>query len=83
LLVIGSQAGLFFGILWCRWLNTYGLQPREFALVGMAAFCGAVVELTGSSNYFLAMLGATFASVTVATVLKDPPIYDSLRELRD
>jgi H+/Cl- antiporter ClcA len=41
------------------------------------------VELTGSSNYFLAMLGATLASVTVATLLKDPPIYDSLRELSD
>jgi chloride channel protein, CIC family len=67
---------------------------REFALVGMAAFFGAVVrspitgiilvvELTGSSNYFLAMLGATLASVTIATLLKDPPIYDSLRELSD
>jgi chloride channel protein, CIC family len=94
LLTIGSQAGLLFGILWCRWFNPPGLQPREFALVGMAAFFGAVVrapitgiilivELTGSSNYFLAMLGATFASVTVATLLKDPPIYDSLRELSD
>jgi CIC family chloride channel protein len=43
-LVGGSQAGLLFGILWCRWLNAYGLQPREFALVGMAAFFGAVVR---------------------------------------
>jgi CIC family chloride channel protein len=94
LLTIGSQAGLLFGILWCRWFNALGLQPREFALVGMAAFFGAVVrapitaiilivELTGSSNYRLAMLGATFASVTVATLLKDPPIYDSLRQLPD
>ena len=94
LLTIGSQAGLLFGILWCRWFNAPGLQPTEFALVGMAAFFGAVVrapitgiilivELTGSSTYFLAMLGATFASVTVATLLKDPPIYDSLRELSD
>jgi len=94
MLTIGSQAGLLFGILWCRWFNTFGLLPREFALVGMAAFFGAVVrapitgiilvvELTGSSNYFLAMLGATFAAVTVAILLKDPPIYDSLRELSD
>jgi CIC family chloride channel protein len=92
LLTIGSQAGLLFGTLWCRWFSAHGLLPREFALVGMAAFFGAVVrapitgiilivELTGSSNYFLAMLGATFAAVTVATLLKDPPIYDSLREL--
>ena len=92
LLTIGSQAGLLFGIVWCHWFNASGLQPREFALVGMAAFFGAVVrapitgiilivELTGSSNYFLAMLGATFASITVATLLKDPPIYESLSEL--
>ena len=91
LLTLGSQSGLLFGILWCRWFNPSGLLPREFALVGMAAFFGAVVrapitgiilivELIGSSNYFLAMLGATFAAVTVATLLKDPPIYDSLRE---
>jgi len=62
-LVGGSQAGILFGILWCRWLNAYGLQPREFALVGMAAFFGAVVrspitgiilivELTGAPNTF-------------------------------
>jgi chloride channel protein, CIC family len=92
LLTIGSQGGLLFGILWCRWFNSPGLVPREFALVGMAALFGAVVrapitgillivELTGSFNYFLAMLGATFASVAVATLLRDPPIYDSLREL--
>jgi len=94
LLTIGSQAGLLFGFLWCRWFNASALQPTEFALVGMAAFFSAVVrapitgiilivELSGSSNYFLAMLGAAFASVTVATLLKDPPIYESLRELSD
>jgi chloride channel protein, CIC family len=94
LLTIGSQAGLLFGILWCHWFNVPGLVPREFALVGMAALFGAVVrapitgiilvvELTGGYNYFLAMLGATFAAVAVATLLKDPPIYDSLRELSD
>jgi CIC family chloride channel protein len=94
LLTIGSQAGLLFGIVWCRWFNTSGLQPTEFALVGVAAFFGAVVrapitgiilivELTGSTNYFLPLLGATFVSVTVATLLKDPPIYESLRELSD
>jgi chloride channel protein, CIC family len=60
--------------------------------VGITAFFGAVVrapitgiilivELTGSFNYFLAMLGSTFAAVAVATLLKDPPICDSLREL--
>jgi CIC family chloride channel protein len=92
LLTIGSQGGLLFGILWCRWFDGPGLVPREFALVGMAALFGAVVrapitgillivELTGSFNYFLAMLGATFASVGVATLIGDPPIYESLREL--
>ncbi len=92
LLTIGSQAGLLFGMFWCRWFSTSTVLPREFALVGMAAFFSAVVrapitgiilivELTGGFNYFLAMLGATFSAVTVATLLNDPPIYDSLRDL--
>jgi chloride channel protein, CIC family len=92
MLTIGSQAGLLFGMFWCRFFGISGMFPREFALVGMAAFFSAVVrapitgiilvvELTGGSNYFLAMLGAAFSAVTVAALLKDPPIYDSLRNL--
>jgi chloride channel protein, CIC family len=41
-----------------------------------------VIELTGSSELLLPMLVAAFAAMTVATVLKEPPIYDSLRVSR-
>jgi len=61
--------------------------------VGIAAFFAAVVrapvtgiilavELTGSFSLFLLMLVATFAAVVVASLLKDPPIYESLSETR-
>ena len=39
------------------------------------------MELTGGFNCVLAMLGATFAAVAVAILLKDTPIYDSLPKL--
>jgi chloride channel protein, CIC family len=53
MLTIGSQAGLRFGIVWCRRFNTSSLLPREFALVGMAAFSAAVVRapITGIIRY--------------------------------
>src|SRR5215469_10165578 len=41
---------------------------------------GLAVELTGSFSLFLPMLAATFAAVTVASLAKCPPIYESLRE---
>ena len=92
MLTIGSQSGLLFATLWCRWFPHNSSLPQEFAIVGMAAFFASVVrapitgiilviELTGSFSLLLPMLGATFAAVTIATILKDPPIYESLREL--
>jgi CIC family chloride channel protein len=67
--------------------------PQHFAIVGIAAFFAAVVrapvtgiilavELTGSFSLFLPMLVAAFAAVAVASLLKDPPIYESLSETR-
>jgi chloride channel protein, CIC family len=41
-----------------------------------------VIELTGGSILLLPMLAAVFASMTVATILKQPPIYNSLRVKR-
>jgi chloride channel protein, CIC family len=35
--------------------------------------------MTGSFALFLPMLGACFAAMVVPTLLRDPPIYDSLR----
>jgi CIC family chloride channel protein len=57
----------------------------------MAAFFTAVVrspltgivlaiELTGCFTLLLPMLSACFAAMLLPTLLREPPIYDSLRE---
>jgi CIC family chloride channel protein len=38
-------------------------------------------EMTASFTMLLPMLGACFMAMLVPTMLRDPPIYDSLREL--
>jgi CIC family chloride channel protein len=90
LLVLGAQVGLLFGGT-CRWLlPDFGVQPEGFAVVGMAAFFTGVVrapataiilvtEMTASVSMLLPMICACFVAMLVATLLKDPPIYDSLR----
>lgn len=61
------------------------------AMVGMAAFFGAVVrapftgivivvEMTAVTSVLVPMLAATAAAVVVATLAGSAPIYDSLRE---
>jgi CIC family chloride channel protein len=91
MLVLGAQLGLFFGIL-CQWLFPgLDIHPVAFAVVGMAAFFTGVVrapitgitlviEMTGSFTLLLPMLGACFTAMLVPTLLRDPPIYDSLGE---
>lgn len=90
LLVIGSQSGLLFGTLCAHWFPSEGIDPTRFAVVGMAALFTAVVrapvtgiilaiELTGSFTLLLPMLAACFAAMVVPTLLKEPPIYESLR----
>ncbi len=62
-----------------------------FAVVGMAAFFTAVVrapltamilvtEMTANSQLLLPMLAAWFSAMAVATMLREPPIYDALKE---
>lgn len=93
MLTVGSQAGLLFFMLWTRLLTHLASSPQQFAIVGIAAFFAAVVrapltgivlavELTGSFSLFLPMLGASFAAALTASILKNPPIYESLREGR-
>lgn len=90
MLVLGSQSGLIFGTLACRWFPGAGMHPTDYAVVGMAAlFTGVVrapvtgiilaIELTGSFTLLLPMLGACFAAMIVPTLLENLPIYDSLR----
>jgi CIC family chloride channel protein len=92
LLVLGAQSGLLFGAA-CQFLFPDLGVPREaYALVGMAAFFTGVVrspvtgivlvtEMTGNVTMLLPMLGACFVAMLVPTLLRDAPIYDSLREL--
>jgi CIC family chloride channel protein len=91
LLVVGAQVGLLFGILCRLAFPDLNIQPEAFAVVGMAAFFTGVVrapvtgillviEMTASFRMFLPMLGACFAAMLVAMLLRNPPIYDSLRE---
>jgi CIC family chloride channel protein len=90
MLVLGSQSGLLFGTICHHWFPIASAAPTEFAVVGMAALFAAVVqapltgiilavELTGSFTLFLPMLGACFAAMMVPVLLRNPPIYESLR----
>jgi chloride channel protein, CIC family len=91
MLVLGAQFGFLCGAV-CRTLSPYlNFQPEAFAVVGIAAFFTGVVrapitgivlatEMTGSVTMLLPMLCACAMAMLAATLLKDPPIYESLRE---
>ena len=91
LLALGAQFGLLFGAA-CRVLfPSLAVEPEAFVLAGMAALFAGVVrspmtgivlvaEMTGNVTIFLPMLAACFVAMVLATWLRDPPIYDSLRE---
>lgn len=83
LLVLGAQTGFSFG--------AFFNQALPFAIVGMAALFAAIVrapltgmilvtEMTASSMLLLPMLAACFSAMAVATLLRQPPIYDSLKK---
>jgi CIC family chloride channel protein len=87
LLVLGAQIGL--ASAWTA--GGAGTPAAAHALVGMAAFFTAVVrspltgivlvtEMTGNLTMLLPMVIASAMAMLVATLLADPPIYDSLRE---
>ncbi|MGB7439298.1 MAG: chloride channel protein, partial [Candidatus Acidiferrum sp.] len=93
MLTIGSQGGLLVGWAWSHAFGSGPFLPTEFAIVGMAALFTSVVrapvtgiilviELTGTFGLLLPMLTASFAAMTVATLMKQEPIYDSLRVVR-
>jgi CIC family chloride channel protein len=91
MLALGAQFGLMFGIICQSAFAGLDIEPAAFAVVGMAAFFTGVVrapltgivlvtEMTASVATLLPMLGAGFMAMTVPTLLRDAPIYDSLRE---
>jgi chloride channel protein, CIC family len=90
ILVLGAQSGLLFGVLCDRAFPGADIHPTAYAVVGMAALFTAVVrapltgivlaiELTGSFRLLLPMLAACFGAMLVPTVLREAPIYESLR----
>jgi chloride channel protein, CIC family len=91
MLVLGAQFGFLSGVL-SRFLLPYlDVQPEGFAVIGMAAFFTGVVrapitgivlvtEMTASVTMLLPMLSACAVAMLVATLLREPPIYESLRE---
>src|SRR5262249_47743494 len=91
MLVLGAQLGLFFGLVCRLAFPDLDIQAEGFAVVGMAAFFTGVVRapLTGivlvtdvpaHVRLLLPMLVACFAAMLVPALLRDAPIYDSLRE---
>jgi CIC family chloride channel protein len=91
MLVLGAQIGVVFGWVCQQWLPGDAASSTAYAVVGMAAFFTAVVrapltgivlavEMTGCSTLLLPMLTSCFAAMATATLLRSPPIYDSLKE---
>jgi CIC family chloride channel protein len=91
LLVLGAQFGLFFGLVCELAFPGLHVQPEGFAVVGMAALFTGIVrapltgivlatEMTADVTLLLPMLGACAMAMLTPTLIKDPPIYDSLRE---
>jgi CIC family chloride channel protein len=91
LLVLGAQFGLFFGLACELAFPGLNVQPEGFAVVGMAALFTGIVrapltgivlatEMTSDVTMLLPMLGACAMAMLTPTLIKDPPIYDSLRE---
>jgi chloride channel protein, CIC family len=90
MLVLGTQLGLFFGILCRAEFPEMEVDTTAFAVVGMAAFftgvvqapvtgIALVIEMTASFTMLLPMLAACFAAMLVPNLLGSAPIYASLR----
>ncbi|QBR72804.1 ClC family H(+)/Cl(-) exchange transporter [Beijerinckiaceae bacterium] len=91
LLALGAQMGYLFGGLFDPGGVDSTSHAVSFALVGMAALFTAAVrapltgmilvtEMTDNSRLLLPMLAACFSAMAVATMLREPPIYDSLKQ---
>lgn len=92
LLLVGSIVGVLFAAgLNVVMPESLAVQPAALAVVGMAAFFTAVVrapltgiilitEMTATTGLLVPMMVSCFAATLAATILKGPPVYDTLRE---
>jgi CIC family chloride channel protein len=89
LLVLGALIGLAIGAVAHALAPTVVPDAGAVAVVGMAAYFTAIVrapltgivlivEMTGNYNQMLPLLVANFCAASVADVLHDLPIYESL-----
>ncbi|UQN11905.1 H(+)/Cl(-) exchange transporter ClcA [Methylococcus capsulatus] len=96
ILLLGALLGLGSGTLIQQMAPVLPVEPKVFAVAGMAAlFTGVVqapltgvvlmIEMTGNYALILPLLAACFAAQAVAARLHDLPIYEALleRELRE
>ena len=89
---LARNSDLFFGLACQLAVPSLHVQPEGFAVVGMAALFTGIVrapltgivlatEMTADVTMLLPMLGACAMAMLTPTLIKDPPIYDSLRDL--
>ena len=89
--MLGAQIGFGCGWLGQQWFPEVVPSPVAFAIAGMAAFFTATVrskltgillvaEMTGSFSLALPMLVASTSAYAVSVMLRNAPIYDTLRE---
>jgi CIC family chloride channel protein len=90
LLALGALLGN--GFAWgMTFVQPGPAHPSAFAIVAMAAMFTAIVrspltgvvlvlEMTGSWTLILPMMAASVTAYAVPEMLRNPPIYDSLRE---
>jgi CIC family chloride channel protein len=90
LLVLGAQLGFACGWLAQQAFPELAPSPLLFAVAGMAAFFTATVrstltgivlvgEMTGTFAHALPMLVASAGAYAVSVLLRNAPIYDTLR----
>jgi CIC family chloride channel protein len=90
MLVLGAQSGWLYATVWQQCFPAIDVDPKSFAVVGMAALLTAIVrapltgiiliiEMTNSFALLLPMLGACFAAMLLPTLFGNEPIYDSLK----
>jgi CIC family chloride channel protein len=88
--VVGAQCGVLFAGAAAIWFPEIASSSTALGVVGMAAFFTAVVrspvtgiilvtEMTGSFTQLLPMLAACFTAMLIPTLLRDPPVYESLK----
>lgn len=91
LLVIGAGFGALYASLLAGLLPGLALQPAGFAVVGMTAFfvgvvrspltgIALVIEMTAATSMLVPLLVGAFGALLTVTLLRNTPIYDTLRE---